>query len=312
VAIATAGGVYTSINGLGQSLHPSSWSLRPDASCICNGHTPGALYVKQTAVYKCKRLGDSELCNATCCETISWSSSLADNRDLLEHHYAAKQHLVHSIRGMHKEALERGLLKQLPTLDIARSNRYQVGAQVDQVKSHFIQSGRDNIAGLYDTHRIESATEHLEFIHYLLADSYNLSPVAECVEGGVRGPNRMPRESEASNEWLASTLLPGGSNPAVYLHENFIIGRITTVSMLIHIIIPWLMTRTVIYRRPWSSLAALHCATLPWCGNRTKVFIRKLPSQSWNQTDLIARTTSTTRLTVVRSHPTEMQWIVSC
>jgi len=63
VAVAIAGDVYTSISGLRQSQHPSIWSLRHDAPCICNGQTHGALYVEQTAVYECKRLGDRKLCN---------------------------------------------------------------------------------------------------------------------------------------------------------------------------------------------------------------------------------------------------------
>jgi hypothetical protein len=71
VAIAIAGGVYTSINGLRQLQHPSIWSLKHDAACICNGQTPGALHVEQTAVYEFKRLIDSKLCNATRCESIS-------------------------------------------------------------------------------------------------------------------------------------------------------------------------------------------------------------------------------------------------
>jgi len=71
VVFATAGGVYTSINGLRQLLHPLIWSLRHDASCICNGQTPGALHVEQMAIYECKRLGDGKLCNATRCESIS-------------------------------------------------------------------------------------------------------------------------------------------------------------------------------------------------------------------------------------------------
>ena len=111
------------------------------------------------------------------------------------------------------------MLKQRPTLDITRSNWYQVRAQVDKVKSHFIQSARENIAELYDLHRFESAAERLEFIDSLLADNKYLFPIAERVEGGVRGPNATQRESKAANEWLASTLLPGGSNPAVYLHQ---------------------------------------------------------------------------------------------
>jgi hypothetical protein len=62
---------------------------------------------------------------------------------------------------MHKGDLERGMLKQWPTLDITHLNRYWVRAQVDKVKSHFIQSVRDNIAELYDLRRIESAAERL-------------------------------------------------------------------------------------------------------------------------------------------------------
>jgi hypothetical protein len=59
----------------------------------------------------------------------------------------------------------------------------------------------------------------LEFIDSLLADNKYHFPGAEGVEGGVRGPNPMQRESKADNELLAATLLPGGSNPAVYLHQ---------------------------------------------------------------------------------------------
>jgi len=111
------------------------------------------------------------------------------------------------------------MLKQQPMLDIARSNWYQVRTQVDTVKSHFIQSARDNLAELYDLHRFESTAERLEFIDSLLADNKYLFPIAEHVEGGVRGPNATQRKSKAANEWLASTLLSGGSNPAVYLHQ---------------------------------------------------------------------------------------------
>jgi len=93
------------------------------------------------------------------------------------------------------------------------------------VKSHFIQSARDNIAELYDVHSFESAAEHLEFIDSLLADNKYIFPVAESAEGGVRGPNRTHRVSKADNEWLASTLLPGRSNPAVYLQQILSSGK---------------------------------------------------------------------------------------
>ena len=103
-------------------------------------------------------------------------------------------------------------------MDITRSNRYQVRAQVNKVKSHFIQSVRDNIAERYDLQRFESAAERLESIDSLLAENKYLFPVAERVEGGVHSPKPTQRESKADNEWLRSTLLPGDSNPPVYLH----------------------------------------------------------------------------------------------
>jgi len=126
--------------------------------------------VEQMAGSECKRLGHGKLCNATCCESISCSPTLADNRDVLEHRYAAKQHSVHRIRGTHRGELERGMLNQRLTLDNTCSNQYQVCAHVDKVKSHFVNSARDNVAELYDVHRFESAAEHLDFIDSLLAD----------------------------------------------------------------------------------------------------------------------------------------------
>jgi len=75
---------------------------------------------------------------------------------------------------------------------------------------------------------------------------------------------------------------------------------------------PWLTTRPVIYPRHWLCSPAPRCAILPRSGKRTKMFIGKLPSQSWKRTDLIARTSSTTRMTVVRSHPAALQRVTSC
>jgi len=117
------------------------------------------------------------------------------------------------------------MLNQRPTLDITCSNRYQVQAQVDKVKTHFFQSAMENIAELYDLHRFESVTERFEFIDSLLADNKYLFPTAEHVEGGVHGPNPTQRESKAANEWLASTLLSGRINPEVYLHQLFSLGE---------------------------------------------------------------------------------------
>jgi len=109
--------------------------------------------------------------------------------------------------------------KQLPILGITRSNQYQAHTQVDKVKSHFIQSAKDNIGDLYDLHRLKSGIEHVELINSLLADDKYMFPIAESVEGGVRGPNPMQRESKVANKWLGYTRLPGGCNPAVCLHQ---------------------------------------------------------------------------------------------
>jgi hypothetical protein len=62
--------------------------------------------------------------------------------------------------------------------------RYQVRAQVDKVKSYFIQSARESIAEIYDLHRFESAAERLEFIDSLLAHNKYVVHIAEHVEGG--------------------------------------------------------------------------------------------------------------------------------
>ena len=89
--------------------------------------------------------------------------------------------------------------RQRPTLHNTCSNQDQVRAQVYKVISQFIRSARNNIAELYELHCFQSAAEHLEFIDSLLADNKYLSPVAECVEGGVRGPNPMLIQSKAAN-----------------------------------------------------------------------------------------------------------------
>ena len=108
---------------------------------------------------------------------------------------------------------------QWPMLNITCSNWYRVPAQVDKVKSHFTKSAMHKVAERCDLHHFESDAEHLEFTDSLLADSKYLFPVSEHVEGGVRSSNPMQRESKFANEWPASTLLLGGSNPAVYLHQ---------------------------------------------------------------------------------------------
>ena len=120
---------------------------------------------------------------------------------------------------MHEADLERGMLKQRPMLCTTCSNWYQVRAQFDKVKFPLIQSARDNIAELYNLHRFESDTEHLDFFDSLLAHDNFLSPVAEHVDGGVCGPNAMQRVSKAATKRPVSTSPPGQSNPRVYLHQ---------------------------------------------------------------------------------------------
>jgi hypothetical protein len=69
---------------------------------------------------------------------------------------------------MHKGDHESGLLKQWPTFDITSSIWSHVGAHVDKVKSHLIQSALENIAELHDLHHFESDAEHLESIDSLV------------------------------------------------------------------------------------------------------------------------------------------------
>jgi hypothetical protein len=116
------------------------------------------------------------------------------------------------------------MLTQLPTLDITCSNRYQIRAQVDQVTSDFNYSACDHIAELYDLHSFESDAEHSEFIDFLLAENKYLFRVAQPVEGSVHGLNPMQRVSKAADEWPASTLLPGGCNHGLYLHQILSLG----------------------------------------------------------------------------------------
>jgi hypothetical protein len=120
---------------------------------------------------------------------------------------------------MHKGHLERGMLKQWPTFDNISLNRYQVSAQVDHVELYFIQAGRHNIAELYDLHSFESFVKFLQFTDCLQGDYKYLLPVAESVQGGVRGPNPTQRDLNAVNVWTASAGLPGGRNPTVYLNQ---------------------------------------------------------------------------------------------
>jgi hypothetical protein len=105
------------------------------------------------------------------------------------------------------------MLNQRSTLAIVRSHRCQVRAQVEKVKSHFIQTSRDNIAKLDNIHRFEYSAERLEFIDFRMVDNKNMFPVEKPVEGGALGPHPTQRESKPDNEWQASSLLLARGNP---------------------------------------------------------------------------------------------------
>jgi len=277
-----------------------------------NNHTHEALYVEQKAVYECKRQGEAKLCNAIHCESISWSPTLADNRVGLENRYAAKQHLVHSIWHMHKGDHEWGILKQWPTLDITHSIRYQVQAQVYKVKSQWIHSVRDYIAEVYNLHRIESGTDHLEFIHSLLADNKHLFPSGRACGRWCTQSKSNAETADSCKQMASDHFTSCRKQGRGWSTTNFMLRPKTAVNMVMLFIIPRLMTRTVIYHCHWSSLPALCCTMLSWRGKITKVFIRKHPSQGWKQTDLIAGATSTTRITRVRMDPAALQRVASC
>jgi len=204
------------------------------------------------------------------------------------------------------------MLKQPPRLDSTRSNRYQAPAQVDQVKFHFIQSARDNSSEHSDLNCFESDAERLEFIDSLLADNQYLCPVAECRRRWCTQPKcngecvkcckRMARVQFTS--WQKQSA--GLSTP------NCIIMWIPAVTMMMDFSIVWFTTGSVIYLHHWSCLPAPSCAMLFCSDKGNRVFIGKLPSQSWLERDLIARTTSITRMMVVWTNPAHPQWVASC
>jgi hypothetical protein len=105
------------------------------------------------------------------------------------------------------------MLNQRSTLAIVRSHRCQVGAQVNKVKSHVIQTSRDNITELDHIQPFEYAADSLEFIDFRMADNKSMFPVEEPVEGGALGPHPTQRESKPDNEWQASSLHLAGGNP---------------------------------------------------------------------------------------------------
>jgi hypothetical protein len=121
---------------------------------------------------------------------------------------------------MYKGDLERGMLKQQPTLNITRANQYEVSTQVDKVHSHSIQSTLDNIGEHYGLRRFEPDANRLECIDSRLVDNKHLCRIAKHVEGGGHIANLMQRVLNTSNERPACTILLGGSNPRGYLDQS--------------------------------------------------------------------------------------------
>jgi hypothetical protein len=97
--------------------------------------------------------------------------------------------------------------------------------QVSKVRSHLIESARDNIAERYDLQHFESAAERWELIDSLLADTQYHFLVAKRVEGAVCSPKSRWKESKAANKWQTSTSLPCRINPAVYLHLMLLLNE---------------------------------------------------------------------------------------
>jgi len=170
------------MNGIRQLQHPSMRSLRQIASWFCNRQIPDVLHVEQTAMYVCMQLRDGKLCDVMNCTLNCWNPTLADNREVLEHHYAAKHHLVHGIWGTHKEDLVRGMLIQWPPVYIRCTNWYPIRAQVNMFKSQSFPSAQGKIAEYNDVHCSESDADHLEFMHSRQVDNQYISPAAENVD----------------------------------------------------------------------------------------------------------------------------------
>lgn len=97
-----------------------------------------------------------------------------------------------------------------------------------------IQSARDTAAELYDPHRFDSNTQHLEFIDSFLPDSQYLFPVAQHVEGSAHVLNPKKKVSKSANEWPAYTLLPGRrivTNGSGLSHQVRVRVRVHTESL---------------------------------------------------------------------------------
>ena len=97
-----------------------------------------------------------------------------------------------------------------------------------------------------------------------------------------------------------------------FIYAKFNFRWIVMVTMLMDHIVQWFTSQTVIYHRLRSSSLVSRCAVGTWSGKWTMVLIQKLPSQCWKRIHLITHSTSTTRMTVVRTHSIVLQRVASC
>jgi len=154
--------------------------------------------------------------------------------------------------------------------------------------------------GAFGVHRFPSGRHQLSF-------SCGRACRRQCTQSKSNGVS-----VERSKQMASAQFSSLGKHSWGLLTSHFVMRQITAVSMMMDFIIPWLMTRTVIYPHDWSCLPALHCAMLSRSGKGTKVLLWKLPRQSRMWTDLIARTTSTPRMKVVRIHPAALPQVTWC
>jgi len=106
---------------------PNRLTITPMELLYQSSEIPGSLKAGRNALLgsdtllKLTHLSLHSTCTQTLLEYSSDYNTFCWCRDILEHRYAAKQHLINSIWGTHKGDLERGMPEQRPTLDITRS-----------------------------------------------------------------------------------------------------------------------------------------------------------------------------------------------
>lgn len=94
--------------------------------------------------------------------------------------------------------------------------------------------------------------------------------------------------------------------------SNCVFETITAVSMQLSFLTEWWTKNMVLYPCHWSCLSAPWSVMLSGIGKEHKEFIGKLPTQSWQWTDVLFGTSSTTTMMLVRPHPAVLQLCTIC